>query len=209
MLPVCVSPLVWSLGGRPRVFLPAALFERLDGAAQEAILAHELAHVRRKDHWVRLLEVVITTLFWWHPVVWWAARQLQELEDQCCDAMVVDLAPHGAKSYATALLDTLDFLCERSIAAPLGATAAKSSISLTRRIAMLKNRSWTARLTFGRLMLLLTVAALPMALAFGQKPPKPRTRLQPLTRLLCFLPQNCRQRATDATFDRNTAPAVF
>ncbi|MEN6534234.1 MAG: M56 family metallopeptidase [Bryobacteraceae bacterium] len=180
ILPVCVSPLVWSLGGMPKVFLPAALFERLDGAAQEAILAHELAHVRRKDHWVRLLEVVITTLFWWHPAVWWAARQLQELEDQCCDGMVVDMAPHSAKSYATALLDTLDFLCERSIAAPLGATAAKSSISLTRRIAMLKNRSWTARLTFGRLMLLLTLAALPMALAFGQKPPKTTEKTPPV-----------------------------
>jgi len=172
MLPVCVSPLVWSFGGRPRVFLPSALFERLDGAAQKAVLAHEVAHVRRKDHWVRLLEVAITTLFWWHPVVWWAARQLQELEDQCCDAMVVDLAPHGAKNYATALLDTLDFLSERSVVAPLGATAARSSISLTRRIAMMKNRSWSARLTFGRLTLLVSVAAFPMTVAFGQKRPE-------------------------------------
>jgi beta-lactamase regulating signal transducer with metallopeptidase domain len=175
LLPVCISPLVWSLRGRPRVFLPAALFERLDEAAQEAILAHELAHVRRKDHWVRLLEVLITTLFWWHPVVWWAARQLQELEDQCCDGMVVDMTPHSAKSYATALLDTLDFLSDRSVPAPLGATAAKSSVSLARRITMLKNRSGAVRLTFGRLMLLLVVAALPMALAFGQKPPQPAT----------------------------------
>ena len=71
LLPVCVSPMVWSLGGRPSVYLPAVLFERLDEPAREAILAHELAHVRRKDHWVRLLEVVVTTLFWWHPVVWW------------------------------------------------------------------------------------------------------------------------------------------
>ncbi len=170
MLSVCMSPLVWSLGGRAQVFLPVALFERLDGAAREAILAHELAHVRRKDHWVRLLEVVVTTLFWWHPVVWWAARRLQEIEDQCCDSMVVDLAPHGVKSYATALLDTLDFLSERSIAAPLGATAAKTSVSMARRIAMLKNQSWTARLSFSRLMLLLAVAALPMALAFAAEP---------------------------------------
>lgn len=130
MLPVCMSPLVWSLGGRPRVYLPAALFERLDAAAQGAILAHELAHVRRGDHWVRLLEMVMVTLFWWHPVVWWAARRLQELEDQCCDRVVVDLAPHGAKSYATALLDTLDFLCDQPVVAPLGATAAKASIIL-------------------------------------------------------------------------------
>ncbi|MGD0899732.1 MAG: M56 family metallopeptidase [Thermoguttaceae bacterium] len=172
ILPVCVSPLVWSLGGRPRVFLPAALFKRLDGAAQEAILAHELAHVRQRDHWVRLLELVITTLFWWHPVVWWASRRLQELEDQCCDGIVVDMAPHGAKSYATALLDTLDFLSERSVAAPLGATAAKSSTLLARRISMLKNRTPEMRLTVGRLVLLAVVVAVPMALAFAAKPPQ-------------------------------------
>ena len=170
LLPVCVSPLVWSLGGRPRVFLPSELFERLDEAAQEAILAHELAHIRRGDHWVRLLETAVTTLFWWHPVAWWAARRLQELEDLCCDAVAVDTAPHGAKAYATALLDTLDFLSERPVAPPLAATAAKPSVSLTRRIAMLKNHSSPVRLTFGRLVLLLTAAALPMAVAFGQKP---------------------------------------
>jgi bla regulator protein blaR1 len=69
LLPLRLSPFVWSMGGRPRVFLPAALFERLDADAQQAILTHELAHVRRKDHWVRLLELVVGTLFWWHPVV--------------------------------------------------------------------------------------------------------------------------------------------
>ena len=99
-------------------------------------------------------------------------RQLQELEDQCCDAIVVDLAPHGAKSYATALLDTLDFLSDRSIAAPLGATAAKSSISLARRIAMLKNPIPAMRLTFGRATLLAAVIAIPMGLAFAAKPPQ-------------------------------------
>jgi beta-lactamase regulating signal transducer with metallopeptidase domain len=173
MLPVCVSPLVWAIGGRPRVYLPTALFERLDEAAREAILAHELAHVRRGDHWVRLLEVVATALFWWHPVVWLAARRLRELEDECCDCLVVAMAPHEAKSYATALLDTLDFLSERAISAPLGATAAKSSQSMQRRIAMLKNRSWTVRMGVRQIVVLLAVAALPMALAFGEKRQEP------------------------------------
>ena len=76
----------------------------------------------------------------------------------------------GGQEHATALLDTLDFLSERAVAVPLGATAARSFLSLTRRIAMLKNRSWTPRLTLGRLVFLLAVAAFPMALAFGQKP---------------------------------------
>ncbi len=179
MMPVRMSPLVWSIGGRPRVFLPTALFDRLDRAAREAILAHELAHVRRKDHWIRLLEMLITTLFWWHPVVWWAARQLQELEDQCCDAMVLNATPQAAKTYAAALLDTLDFLSERSISAPLGAMAAKSSTSLARRITMLKNSTPTMRLTVGRIVFLAAVVAGPMALAFGAKPPIAASQVPP------------------------------
>ena len=128
--------------------------------------------MRRKDHWVRLLELLVSTLFWWHPVVWWACREVQELEDQCCDAMVVGMAGHSRKTYATALLDTLDFLAEGSVAAPLGATATKSSVLLTRRIAMLKNRTGVMRLTFGHLLLLAIVAAVPMAVAFAAKPPE-------------------------------------
>jgi beta-lactamase regulating signal transducer with metallopeptidase domain len=170
MLPVCISPLVWWVGGRPKMFLPLPLFERLDGAAQETIIAHELAHVRRKDHWVRLLELAVTTLFWWHPVVWWAARQVQELEDQCCDCVVVALAPQAVWSYATALLDTLDFLSQRPAVVPLGATAAKSSHCLARRIAMLRNHAPMVRLTPGRMVLLAAAVAVPMTVAFAAKP---------------------------------------
>jgi len=171
MLPLRISPLVWSLGGKPRVLLPAALFESLDDAAQKAILTHELAHVRRKDHWVRWLELVMTTLFWWHPVVWWACRQLQSLEDQCCDAMLVGMTPQSAKTYAIALLDTLDFLSERPVVVPLGVTATRPQVSLSRRIAMLKNPPFHFRLNFGHFVLLAAAAALPMAIAFATEPP--------------------------------------
>ncbi len=68
------SPLVFAIGGRPRIVLPIELCERLDAGALRTILVHEMAHIRRGDHVVRLLELVATTLFWWHPVVWWASR---------------------------------------------------------------------------------------------------------------------------------------
>ena len=170
MLPVRISPLVWSVGLDRKCaadgVVPAA------GACREcSILAHEMAHVRRKDHLARLLELLVSTLFWWHPVVWWACRELQQLEELCCDAMVVGVTPSSRKAYVTALLDTLDFLCDGLIAAPLGATAAKSPVLLARRIAMLKNRTGVMRLTLGRLVLLLLVAAVPMAIAFAAKPP--------------------------------------
>jgi len=172
MLPVRISPLVWSPGFRPQLVLPMELFQRLEPAAQCSILAHELAHVRRKDHLARLLELLVSTLFWWHPVAWWACRELKQIEELCCDAMVVGMAPSSRKAYVTALLDTLDFLCDGSIAAPLGATAAKSPILLARRIAMMKNRTGDMRLTFGRVVLLVLAAAVPMAIAFAGKQPQ-------------------------------------
>jgi hypothetical protein len=143
------------------------LFAQLDPPAQEAIVAHELAHIRRRDHWVRLLELTITTLYWWHPVAWWACRVLRELEEQCCDSMVLGAVAWDGRAYATALVDTLDYLCDRSLALPPVATGANALASLSRRIKMLKNPTPVRPLTVGRLLLLLTVAAVPMTLAFA------------------------------------------
>lgn len=169
MVSARLSPMVWSLGVRPRLVLPSSLFARLDAAAQEAIVAHELAHIRRRDHWVRLLELPITTLFWWHPVVWWACRVIRELEEDCCDGMVLSAVPHGGRAYATALVDTLDYLSERSMALPPAATGANTLVTLSRRIKMLRNPVPVRSLTVGRLLVLLAVAAVPMAVTFGAR----------------------------------------
>jgi len=166
MLPVRLSPLVWSVGGRPRVILPADLPHRLGPDGLETILVHELAHVRRKDHLVRLLELVVTTLFWWHPVVWWACGRLRELEEQCCDAAVLEAVPQGARTYATALVDTLDILSETRVTVPLGATGARPTVPLARRIEML-SRPYVNRLTVRSVLLVALIALVPMAIAFG------------------------------------------
>ena len=167
--------MIWIIGLKPQVLLPMELFKRLEPAAQSLLLAHELAHVRRKDHLVRLLQLLISTLFWWHPVVWWACRELQQLEELCCDAMVVAWTVEQ-KAYATALMDTLDFLCDGFIAPPLGATATKSSDLLARRIAMMKNGAAVVPFTFARLVPLVFTAAIPMSIAFAAKPPENMSR---------------------------------
>ena len=172
LVPFRLSPLVWSIGGRVRVVLPDELLDRLDTRGRQTLVAHELAHLRRKDHLVRLLELSATTLFWWHPVVWWASRKLRELEEQCCDAMVLDVLPASGRQYATALLDTLDFLSETSIAVPVGGTSAKPGISLARRIKMLNNKSTVLRLTRGRFLLLAAAAVVPLTLAVAAEPPR-------------------------------------
>src|SRR5262249_12289450 len=107
IIPGQLSPLLWALGKTPRLFLPSLLWERLTPNQQTALLLHELAHLKRGDHWVRYLELVVTGLYWWHPVVWWSCQRLREAEEQCCDAWVVWALPDKAPDYAAALVATV------------------------------------------------------------------------------------------------------
>ena len=179
LTPHAWPPLVWSIGTAPRLVLPAALFARLSEPAQTTILAHELIHIRRGDHLVRLLELASLTVFWWHPVVWVARRRLRDLEEACCDGRVVELLPDQPRTYATALLATLEFLAGRlGPPVPLR-TAILSSPSLSRRILML-TRPRPNRINTRTGSLVVALAALPLALAFAHAhTPEPRPEPAP------------------------------
>jgi beta-lactamase regulating signal transducer with metallopeptidase domain len=152
VLPVAVSPLLWAMGGPPRLVLPGELLRRLGPDERDALLAHELAHLRRRDHLVRWLELVAVGLYWWHPAAWWARREIGRAEERCCDAMVVWSSPGAALAYAKALLKTVDFLTEARPALPPAASGAGHISTLRRRVAMILNAptrprlSWPARL---------------------------------------------------------------
>ena len=96
-------PMVWWVGRRPIIALPAGLIGELDDQQTSMVLAHELAHLRRRDHWVRGAELVISVLYWWNPMVGWVRRQLHEAEDLCCDAWVEWAFPDRKKDYAEVL----------------------------------------------------------------------------------------------------------
>ena len=85
--------MLWTFSPRARLLLPGELMDELSEDAVKTLLVHELAHYRRRDHWVRGLELIAASLFWWHPVVWWAIREIREVEEECCDAWVVDQLP--------------------------------------------------------------------------------------------------------------------
>ena len=112
VLDATLSPFLWAVGSRARVIFPAQLLERVDKEARATLLTHELAHYHRGDHWVRLIEFVITGFFWWHPAVWIARREIEIAEEHCCDAWVVAQFPEQPRRYAEAILDTIDFLSE-------------------------------------------------------------------------------------------------
>ena len=137
LVPGPVSPMLWALGGRPRLLLPAALWQRLGEDQRTTLLAHELAHYRRRDHWVRGLELLATSLYWWHPIVWWGRHELRQAEEECCDAWVVWALPQAARAYATALLETVIFLADGRTALPPAVSGAGHVHVLKRRLTMI------------------------------------------------------------------------
>ena len=110
LVPARVPPLLWFRPGRMEIVFPAALVERLAPAELDALLAHELAHVRRGDHWVRWLELAVSVLFFWHPVVWWARARMRSAEERSCDAWVTTVLPAHARDYAGGVVKALEFL---------------------------------------------------------------------------------------------------
>ncbi len=132
-----LRPLLWAVGRHPVVILPRGLWERLDEHQQSMILAHELAHLRRGDHVVRMLELAVTVMYWWLPAVWWARAALRDSEEECCDAWVVWAFPDGARQYAEALVDTVEFLDQPRILKPLAASGFGRAHHLRRRLTMI------------------------------------------------------------------------
>ena len=87
---------------RPVILLPTAMLCRLNVAELEAIVAHELAHVRRFDYLVNLVQVASETLLFFHPAVWWISRSIRIEREYCCDDQAV-IAVGDPLHYATAL----------------------------------------------------------------------------------------------------------
>jgi len=87
---------------RPVILLPAATLLSLNVEQLEAVLAHELAHVRRHDYLVNLLQSVAETLLFYHPAIWWISTCIRHERELCCDDLVVSICG-DAIGYARAL----------------------------------------------------------------------------------------------------------
>jgi beta-lactamase regulating signal transducer with metallopeptidase domain len=108
-VPGRLPPLVVPGRCRPRILLPMALMGRLNASQRVALLLHELVHIKRGDHWVRMLELTVGVAYWWLPIVGSIGRQLRACEETCCDASVVAHLPQARREYARLLLDVIDF----------------------------------------------------------------------------------------------------
>ena len=76
---------------RPVILLPAATLVGLTPEQLEAVLAHEFAHIRRYDYLVNVLQMVVETLLFYHPAVWWTSARIRHERELCCDDLAVSL----------------------------------------------------------------------------------------------------------------------
>jgi len=123
---------------RPVVVLPLSALAGLSPWQVEAIIAHELAHIKRWDGLVNLFQIATETLLFYHPAVWWVNRVIRNESEHCCDDVAVS-ACGNAPGYARALA-----LLEESRSSSVWAMAANGGV-LTSRIARLLGIKGTAR----------------------------------------------------------------
>ncbi len=130
-------PSAWGVV-RPVVVLPASLLLHAPVEQVEAILLHELAHVRRHDYLVNLLQSVVETVLFYHPAVWWVSSVVRREREHCCDDVVVQTL-NDPLPYARALLH----LAERRQLAPLPSLSVHGS-PLMKRIHRILNPEVTS-----------------------------------------------------------------
>ena len=164
-----LSPMVWWTGGRIRIVIPNVLIDQMDASEWRLILAHELAHVRRRDYLVRWLEWLASVCFWWNPVVWWAQRNLRATEEICRDALVMSCLQPKPHTYANSLLTAVEFLACPALRPPAMASEINSGGFLERRFRMIvsgtENR---ANSRWGQAFVLLcAVVVLPLGMVYG------------------------------------------
>ena len=122
---------------KPVVLLPAAALSGLTPTQVEALIAHELAHVRRHDYLVNLLQSVVETLLFYHPAVWWVSARVRAEREHCCDDLAVGVCDRLV--YVTALADLA------AMTTPARVALAATDGSLVNRVRRLLGRSAQSR----------------------------------------------------------------
>lgn len=167
-VPGRLPPLVVPGWPRPRLLLPLDLMDRLNASQRAALLLHELVHLQRGDHLVRMLELTISVVYWWLPIVGSIGRQLRACEESCCDTAVVAHLPQARRDYARLLLDVLDFAHPLPGPAAPQATAMSAAHDLEQRLRAILDsppegrRTWPA----GAFAVGLACAVLPCGLHY-------------------------------------------
>ncbi len=149
---------------RPALIWPAGISAQLTDAHLEAIIAHEVWHVRRRDNLAAAMHMVVEAIFWFHPLVWWLGARLVEERERACDEEVLRLG-NPPQVYAESILKTCEFCVGSLPASVSGVTGA----DLKSRIVRIMTERVARELDFGKKLLFVAAALLTLAapIVFG------------------------------------------
>lgn len=121
---------------RPVMLLPEGILNRLTAAQLKGVIAHELCHVYHRDNLIAATHMIVETVFWFHPLVWWVGRRMVEERERACDEEVVRLVSEP-RIYAEGILN----VCKSYLESPLVCVSGITGANLKRRIeAIMRNR---------------------------------------------------------------------
>jgi uncharacterized protein (TIGR03435 family) len=148
----------------PVLLWPEGISEKLDDVHLEAVIAHELCHVRRCDNLAAAIHMLVEAGFWFHPLVWWVGSRLIDERERACDEEVLQLG--GERHlYAESILK----ICEFCLSSPLTCVSGVTGADLKKRMVHIMTDRIVYKLNFSRKLLLWTAVCLAIALpiAFG------------------------------------------
>jgi len=144
---------------RPVLIWPEGISHRLEDSHLEAILAHEVWHVRRRDNLYAALHMLVEAVFWFYPLVWWLGARLLEERERACDEEVVALGS-DRQVYAESILK----VCEFCLSSPLVCVSGVTGADLKRRMVHIMSDRILHQLNFTRKLLLTAAAFLAIAI---------------------------------------------
>ena len=157
------TPLLWEPGVvgilRPVLLLPDGISARLTPPQLQAVIAHELCHVRRRDNLTAALHMLVEVLFWFDPLVWWIGARLVDERERACDEAVVELG-NEPQTYAEGILKVCQFYMESKLSCISGISGA----SLKKRIEDIMKNRLKVHVSSAKKVLLATVTAAALVL---------------------------------------------
>jgi bla regulator protein blaR1 len=144
---------------RPALIWPEGISPRLEDAHLEAILAHEVWHVRRRDNLAAALHMLVEAVFWFHPLVWWLGARLVEERGRACDEQVV-ASGSDPQVYAESILK----VCEFCLGSPLTCVSGVTGADLKQRMVRIMSHRMLRNLDFARKALLTAFAVMAIAI---------------------------------------------
>ncbi len=143
---------------RPILLLPTGIGDCLTEPQLEAVIAHELCHVRRRDNMFASIHMIVEAVYWFHPLVWWIGARLVEERERACDEGVLTLG-NEPRIYADAILN----VCKLYVESPLVCVSGVTGANLKRRIEAIMTNNIGTKLNGAKKLLLACAGAAALA----------------------------------------------